>query len=111
MRSISSSKTSGGEISLLHMWVQNNYSPASDSTYSCCNGCGKETPPTGHRRLSTLDQLADIPEEEIWLQKQKSARIRRVYQLDVQHFVLRCPSPRRPSSTHPVSRNKIRNFK
>jgi hypothetical protein len=66
--------------------------------------------PTGHRRLSTLDQLADIPEEEIWLQKQKSARIRRVYQLDVQHFVLRCPSPRRPSSTHPVSRNKIRNL-
>jgi hypothetical protein len=26
------------EISLLHMWVQNNYPPASDSTYSCCNG-------------------------------------------------------------------------
>ena len=42
---------------------------------------------TGHRRLSTLDQLADIPEEEIWLQKQKSARTRRAYRLDVQHFM------------------------
>jgi len=50
------------------MWVQNNYSPASDSTYSCCNGCGNETPSD---RLSTLDQVADIPEEEIWLQKHK----------------------------------------
>jgi hypothetical protein len=26
------------EISLLHMWVQNNYSPASDSTYYYFNG-------------------------------------------------------------------------
>ena len=42
---------------------------------------------TGHRRLSTLDQLADIPEETIWLQKQKSARTRRAYRLDVQHFM------------------------
>ena len=32
-------------------------------------------------------QLADIPEEEIWLSKQKSARTRRVYRLDVQHFM------------------------
>jgi integrase/recombinase XerD len=42
---------------------------------------------TGHRRLSTLEQLAEIPEEEIWLQKQKSARTRRAYRLDVQHFM------------------------
>jgi integrase/recombinase XerD len=42
---------------------------------------------TGHRRLSPLEQLADIPEEEIWLQKRKSARTRRVYRLDVQHFM------------------------
>ena len=42
---------------------------------------------TGDRRLSTLDHLADIPEEEIWLQKQKSARTRRAYRLDVQHFM------------------------
>jgi integrase/recombinase XerD len=41
----------------------------------------------GHGRVSTLDQLADIPEEEIWLQKQKSARTRRAYRLDVQHFM------------------------
>jgi integrase/recombinase XerD len=41
----------------------------------------------GAGRVSTLDQLADIPEEEIWLQKQKSARTRRAYRLDVQHFM------------------------
>jgi hypothetical protein len=28
----------------------------------------------GQGRLSTVDQLAQIPEEEIWLQEQKSAR-------------------------------------
>jgi hypothetical protein len=33
MRSISSSKTSGGKIPSC-MWVQNNYPPASESTYS-----------------------------------------------------------------------------
>jgi hypothetical protein len=37
--------------------------------------------------VSTLDRLADIPEEEIWLSKQKSARTRRAYRLDVQHFM------------------------
>src|SRR5271170_6539270 len=42
---------------------------------------------TGRRQVSTLDQLASIPEEEIWLQKQKSARTRRAYRLDVQHFM------------------------
>jgi hypothetical protein len=42
---------------------------------------------TGRRRLSTVERLADIPEEEIWLQKQKSARTRRAYRLDVQHFM------------------------
>src|SRR6202140_1879414 len=41
----------------------------------------------GHGRVSTLDQFADIPEEEIWLSKQKSARTRRAYRLDVQHFM------------------------
>ena len=30
------------EISHLHMWVQNNYSPASDSTYYYLNGDGNE---------------------------------------------------------------------
>src|SRR6266852_3855836 len=42
---------------------------------------------TGHRQVSTLDRLADIPEEEIWLSKQKSARTRRAYRQDVQHFM------------------------
>ena len=41
----------------------------------------------GNGRVSTIGQLAEIPEEEIWLQKQKSARTRRAYRLDVQHFV------------------------
>jgi site-specific recombinase XerD len=38
---------------------------------------------TGHGRVSTIA----IPEEEIWLQKQKSARTSRAYRLDVQHFM------------------------
>ena len=43
---------------------------------------------TGPARLpSPLEQLASIPEEEIWLRKQKSARTRRAYRLDVQHFM------------------------
>ncbi len=43
---------------------------------------------TGPARLpSPLEQLALIPEEEIGLQKQKSARTRRAYRLDVQHFM------------------------
>jgi site-specific recombinase XerD len=42
---------------------------------------------TGRRQVSTLDRLADIPEEEIWLSEQKSARTRRAYRLDVQHFM------------------------
>ncbi|MGH9770527.1 MAG: tyrosine-type recombinase/integrase [Candidatus Acidiferrales bacterium] len=38
-------------------------------------------------RVSTVAQLADIPEEDIWLAKQKSARTRRAYRLDVAHFM------------------------
>jgi site-specific recombinase XerD len=39
-------------------------------------------------RLPTvLTRLADIPEEDIWLAKQKSARTRRAYGLDVRHFM------------------------
>ena len=37
---------------------------------------------------SVLEQLAAIPEEEIWLAKQKSARTRRAYRLDVRHFMV-----------------------
>lgn len=43
--------------------------------------------PTERRRPTTLDQFALIPEEKILLQKQKNARTRRAYRLDVQHFV------------------------
>jgi integrase/recombinase XerD len=38
-------------------------------------------------RVSTVAQLAEIPEEDIWLAKQKSARTRRAYKLDVQHIM------------------------
>lgn len=37
--------------------------------------------------LTPLETLATIPEEEIWLAKQKSARTRRAYQQDVSHFM------------------------
>jgi site-specific recombinase XerD len=39
------------------------------------------------RPLASLDQLAAIPEEEVWLASQKSARTRRAYRLDVRHFM------------------------
>ena len=39
------------------------------------------------RALITVAALADIPEEDIWLAKQKSKRTRRAYKLDVQHFM------------------------
>ncbi len=45
------------------------------------------TPNAGRRQVSTLHHLAQILEEEIWLQKQKSARTRRAYRLDAQHFM------------------------
>src|SRR6202789_1539817 len=37
--------------------------------------------------LSPIAALADIPEEDIWLAKQKSKRTRRAYKQDVQHFM------------------------
>jgi integrase/recombinase XerD len=43
--------------------------------------------PTNRHPLATLDQLAAIPEEEIWLAKQKSRQTRRAYKLDVRHFM------------------------
>src|ERR1700732_5552492 len=39
------------------------------------------------RRPTPLERLAEIPEEQIWLDKQKSKRTRRAYRLDVQHFM------------------------
>jgi site-specific recombinase XerD len=46
-------------------------------------------PPSIHRSgpLADLDALAAIPEEEVWLASQKSARTRRAYRLDVAHFM------------------------
>jgi integrase/recombinase XerD len=41
----------------------------------------------GHSLPSVMERLAEIPEEEIWLAKQKSARTRRAYRLDVRHFM------------------------
>jgi hypothetical protein len=38
------------------------------------------------QRIS-VEQLAGIPEEEIWLASRKSARTRRAYQNDVKHFM------------------------
>ena len=39
--------------------------------------------------LASLPSLAAIPEEEIWLASQKSARTRRAYKQDVEHFMRR----------------------
>src|SRR2546430_14595079 len=38
------------------------------------------------QRIS-VDQLAAIPEEEVWLASRKSARTRRAYRNDVAHFM------------------------
>ena len=38
-------------------------------------------------QLTSLDALAAIPEEEVWLASQKSARTRRAYRQDVAHFL------------------------
>src|ERR1017187_2092740 len=41
----------------------------------------------GRQEVSTIAALAEIPEEEIWLAKQKSKRTRRAYKQDVEHFM------------------------
>ena len=43
--------------------------------------------PSPSTALSPIAALANIPEEEIWLAKQKSPRTRRAYKLDVRHFM------------------------
>jgi site-specific recombinase XerD len=49
---------------------------------------GRSPPqPSPSTALSPIAALADIPEEDIWLAKQKSKRTRRAYKLDVQHFM------------------------
>jgi integrase/recombinase XerD len=42
---------------------------------------------SANRAVSTVAALADIPEKDIWLAKQKSKRTRRAYKQDVQHFM------------------------
>jgi len=37
--------------------------------------------------LATLERLATIPEEELWLQNQRSTHTRRAYKEDVRHFM------------------------
>ncbi|GMU82413.1 MAG: integrase [Planctomycetota bacterium] len=39
---------------------------------------------------TTLESLASVPEEAVWLAKQKSPRTRRAYKVDVQHFIRFC---------------------
>src|SRR5712692_6604776 len=41
----------------------------------------------GRQEVSTIAALAEIPEEDIWLAKQKSKRTRRAYKQDVEHFM------------------------
>ena len=48
---------------------------------------GLSPPPSAASALTPLARLADIPEEDIWLAKQKSKRTRRAYKLDVTHFM------------------------
>lgn len=59
-------------------------------------GHAEESPPavvlpatieSASQQVSTVAALADIPEEDIWLAKQKSKRTRRAYKQDVQHFM------------------------
>ena len=42
---------------------------------------------TSSQPLSTMVQLAAIPEEDVWLAKQKSAHKRQAYRLDALHFM------------------------
>src|SRR4051812_41711807 len=53
------------------------------------NQTTKAVVPSSQRAVQhiTVDQLAGIPEEEIWLASRKSARTRRAYQNDVKHFM------------------------
>lgn len=46
--------------------------------------------PTEPFAPTTVEALAAIPEEAVWLAKQKSPRTRRAYRADVQHFMRFC---------------------
>jgi integrase/recombinase XerD len=43
--------------------------------------------PVAPGRVSPITALADIPEKDVWLSKQRSARTRLAHRLDVQHFM------------------------
>jgi hypothetical protein len=65
MRSISSSKISGGKFPFC-TWVQNNYSPASDSTYYYFNGCGNEADiPRVPGLMNAIFRLSEARHNEI----------------------------------------------
>ena len=57
-------------------------------------------------QLASLDALAAIPEEEIWLASQKSARTRRAYKQDVAHF-MRTLSIARPERLRQVDHRAV----
>ena len=44
----------------------------------------------GTPTATTIEALAAVPEEAVWLAKQKSPRTRRAYRADVQHFMRFC---------------------
>ncbi len=44
----------------------------------------------GTPAATTIEALAAVPEEAVWLAKQKSPRTRRAYRADVQHFMRFC---------------------
>jgi len=46
--------------------------------------------PTAPPATTTIEALAAVPEEAVWLAKQKSPRTRRAYRADVQHFMRFC---------------------
>lgn len=55
---------------------------------STTNLLAKRTP--GTPATTTLETLAAVPEEAVWLAKQKSPRTRRAYKADIQHFMRFC---------------------
>ena len=60
----------------------------------------------GPGQLAALDVLAAVPEEEIWLASQKSARTRRAYRLDVAHF-MRTLGVTTPEQLRPIDHRAV----
>ncbi len=57
-------------------------------------------------QIASLADLAAIPEEEVWLASQKSARTRRAYRLDVAHF-MRCLGITTPEQLRQVDHRAV----